>query len=55
MTTAVQAFFRDEEGQDMVEYGLLASFLSIVTIVAVKALGPIVNTLYVAVQTALTS
>jgi Flp pilus assembly pilin Flp len=37
----------------MVEYALLASFISIVAIVALRAIGPLVNALYVNVQTAL--
>ncbi len=45
---------RREEGQDMVEYALLASFISIVAIAALRAIGPLVNAIYVAVQAALT-
>ena len=33
---------RNEEGQDMIEYALLASFISIVAIVAIKLIGPLV-------------
>ena len=47
-------FLRDEEGQDMVEYALLGSFISIVAIVALRAIGPLVNTIYQNIQTALT-
>ena len=46
--------FRDEKGQDMVEYALLASFISIVAIAALTAIGPLVVTIYTAIQTALT-
>lgn len=45
---------RREEGQDIVEYALLASFISIVAIPAVRAIGPLVNQMYVNIQTALT-
>ncbi len=45
---------RDESGQDMVEYALLASFISIVAIVALRAIGPLVNTIYTNIQAALT-
>lgn len=45
---------RDEKGQDMIEYALLASFISIVAIVVIKLIGPLVNTIYTGVQTALT-
>jgi pilus assembly protein Flp/PilA len=47
-------FLRDESGQDMVEYGLLAAFISIVAIAALTAIGPLVNAIYVAIQNALT-
>jgi Flp pilus assembly pilin Flp len=47
-------FVREDEGQDMVEYALLASFISIVAIVALRAIGPLVRTIYDNVQAALT-
>ena len=45
---------RNEEGQDVVEYALLAAFISIFAIVTIKAIGPLVNTIYVNVKNALT-
>jgi pilus assembly protein Flp/PilA len=47
-------FIREDNGQDMIEYALLASFISIVAIVAIRAIGPLVNTIYTNVQAALT-
>lgn len=47
-------FLREDSGQDMVEYGLLAAFISIVAIAALRAIGPLVNTIYQNVQAALT-
>jgi len=47
-------FFHDETGQDMIEYALLAAFISIVAIIAIRAIGPLVNTIYQNVQAALT-
>ena len=44
---------RNDDGQDMVEYALLASFISIVAIVALRAIGPLVNTIYQNIQGAL--
>jgi len=35
----ITRFLSDESGQDMVEYGLLAAFISIVAIIAVQAVG----------------
>jgi pilus assembly protein Flp/PilA len=44
---------REESGQDMVEYGLLAAFISIVAIAALRAIGPLVSAVYTAVEAAL--
>jgi Flp pilus assembly pilin Flp len=46
--------FKDERGQDMIEYALLAAFISIAAIVAVKAIGPLLVIIYNKVVTALT-
>ena len=37
---ALKNFIAREEGQDLVEYALLAALLSIVSIAALKTLGP---------------
>ena len=37
--TFLKNFLSDEEGQDLVEYGLLISFVSIVTILALTTIG----------------
>ena len=50
----LRRFLHDENGQDMVEYALLASFISIVAIAAIRAIGPLVNDIYVRVRDALT-
>lgn len=50
----LKRFIREDDGQDMIEYALLASFISIVAIVALRAIGPLVNTIYQNIQTALT-
>lgn len=49
----LKRILREEDGQDMVEYGLLAAFISIVAIAALNAIGPLVNAVYVAIQNAL--
>lgn len=54
MIRVLHAFLRNEEGQDMIEYALLASFISIIAIVAIKAIGPLVDAIYNAIITALT-
>ncbi len=50
----LRKLFRDEKGQDMIEYALLASFISIVAIIAIRAIGPLVNTIYENVEDSLT-
>ena len=52
--TKLVHFIKHEEGQDTVEYALLAAFISIFAIVAIRAIGPLVNTIYVNVKNALT-
>ena len=37
---------RDEEGQDLIEYALLASFIAMISIVALRALGTKVAAFY---------
>jgi Flp pilus assembly pilin Flp len=54
MLAKLKKLFRNEEGQDMIEYALLAAFSSIVAIVAIKAIGPLILNIYNAVVTALT-
>ena len=45
---------KKDEGQDVVEYALLAAFISIVAIAVIKLIGPLVNTIYTNVKNALT-
>jgi len=52
--STLRRFLHDETGQDMIEYALLAAFISIVAIIAIRAIGPLVNTIYQNVQAALT-
>jgi Flp pilus assembly pilin Flp len=44
---------RDEKGQDMVEYALLASFISIVAIATLRLIGPLVDGIYQDIEDAL--
>jgi Flp pilus assembly pilin Flp len=46
-------FIRKEDGQDMVEYALLAAFISIIAIVTIRNIGPLVDAIYQNVQAAL--
>ena len=46
-------FIRNEKGQDMVEYALLASFISLAAIAMLRLIGPLVNTIYTDIRDAL--
>ena len=54
MLRKLRNLFRDERGQDMVEYALLASFISIVAIASIRLIGPLVLAIYTGIVTALT-
>lgn len=49
----LKKLLRDEGGQDIIEYGLLACFISIVALVAIRLIGPLIVPLYDAVVAAL--
>ena len=49
----LKRLFKDEKGQDMVEYALLASFISIAAIATLRLMGPLIIALYNNVQSAL--
>jgi len=42
----VKRLWKEEEGQGMIEYVLIAAFVSIIAIVMVKAVGSKVNTIW---------
>ncbi|MBI3873221.1 MAG: Flp family type IVb pilin [candidate division Zixibacteria bacterium] len=45
-------FMRNEEGQDVIEWGMLAAFLSVLLIVAVTTISPIIGGWYTSVTAA---
>jgi Flp pilus assembly pilin Flp len=49
--TLADRLVRDEEGQDLIEYALLASFVSLVAIVGARLLGTSLNNWYSVVAT----
>jgi len=46
LTRTRMRIFDEESGQDTVEYGLLAAFISVFALLAIKAIGPLVNSMY---------
>ena len=48
-------FLRDEEGQDLIEYALLAALIALACVLAMTAVGDGINTLFNRVKTDLTN
>lgn len=46
ISTAIKNFFQDEEGQDIIEYGLLAAFIAIVAAVLLVLFKDPINNIY---------
>lgn len=46
MKALIGKLVRDDSGQDLIEYALLAGFISLVAIIAITALGIGVNTVF---------
>jgi pilus assembly protein Flp/PilA len=55
MKHLIQRFIREEAGQDVIEYALLAAFISIVAIAMIVLVGSDVNNYFNNVQSALVS
>lgn len=50
----LRKLIRNSKGQDMIEYALLASFISIVAIATLRLIGPLILAIYDAIKAALT-
>ena len=46
MKNLIASFVRDEQGQDLIEYALLAGFISLAVVTAVTNVGTSLNSLY---------
>jgi len=55
MKNLMARFVREEEGQDIIEYSLLAAFISISGYLILSNIGTSVNSIYTKVQTATTA
>lgn len=51
----IKGLLQDDSGQDMVEYGLLAAFISIAAIATLRLIGPLVAALWDVIQTGVAS
>jgi Flp pilus assembly pilin Flp len=52
MKNLIARFVRDEEGQDIIEYGLLAAFISVLAWMTLQNIGQDVSTMFTKVQSA---
>jgi pilus assembly protein Flp/PilA len=50
---AVLAFVRDDEGQDLIEYGLLAGIITAAVVAAISAISTKVQNLFTTLNTAI--
>ena len=53
MKALINRFVREDEGQDIIEYALLAAFISIIAIAVIGQIGTAVNTQYSTVKQAI--
>ena len=51
MKNMLKRFVREEAGQDLIEYALLAGFISLVAVLAITNVGTGVNKVYGNIQT----
>ena len=52
MRRMIRRFVQEDAGQDMIEYSLLAAFISIIAYTTVQAIGGDVQSIYTNVETA---
>ena len=55
MKTLFLRFVREDEGQDLVEYALLITFIALACIIGMQQLGTAINQKYQAISTSLNS
>ena len=51
LVSTVLSFVRDEDGQDLIEYALLAGFVSLIVVAVVTNLGVAVNGIFGGIDT----
>jgi pilus assembly protein Flp/PilA len=54
MTRTLARILREEDGQDLIEYALVAALISVLSILAITTVGTAVNQLYESVATGVT-
>jgi pilus assembly protein Flp/PilA len=53
MKYSIASFFRDEQGQDLVEYALLIAFIALACIIGLQNLGSAINQTYNSISSSL--
>jgi pilus assembly protein Flp/PilA len=53
MKNSIAAFFRDQQGQDLVEYALLIAFIALACIIGLQNLGTAINQTYNSISSSL--
>jgi pilus assembly protein Flp/PilA len=53
LISRLRALVRDDSGQDLIEYGLLATLIAVAAIAALTAGGVQINTMWTTISTAL--
>ena len=53
MKNSIASLFRDEQGQDLVEYALLIAFIALACIVGLQNLGTAINKTYNSISSSL--
>jgi pilus assembly protein Flp/PilA len=51
MRVLLNRFIREEDGQDLIEYALLAGFISLLAVAAITQIGQGVNSVYTNINT----
>lgn len=52
--TYLRAFWKDQQGQDLVEYALIAALLALAAVGTMPTLGSTINSVFTAISTKLT-
>jgi len=55
ITSILKAFWKEEEGQDMVEYALLLAFVALAAVALLSGVGKSINSMWTSVNTTLSS
>lgn len=55
MQEMIRKMWRDDDGQDLIEYALIAGLISLVCWVAIQTAGNTISTVWTSVTTALTA